>query len=294
VETFDLGPFRVTVRQVGFSGAVPFWRISFEAPGIPPLSVEAAGAGPPAALALDFVRDLLEVLRAGVERYVSAVAMRERAPAGAVRAHAVRLHRSASAIGEEALARAEAILLEPARPGREAEEIAEEIEEGEEGAEEVAAIFQRDFDLGVAMISVRLAGPVTRDILAFHILLEAPDVREEDQMMRPVGYLLSQVAADHVRNIRKVLAIGVPAAVKHHMKMNLLRESMAPLVERYIERLNEVGRALGDEALAHMEEALVAGAGAERAEREEMAVQALERHERELEERIRRLRERRR
>jgi len=289
METFDFGTFRLVVRHLGYSGEMPFWRITLEVPGRADARLELAAEGSSADAALGFVQDLRRMVRIGLEKYAAAMSREMGVSAAAVKATAAPLHESAAAVGDSALAAAEAKLTEARSPE------AREAEEHKEVKEAVNKLFRREFDFGTSRMTVFVKGLLAPQVVVFIIRIEGPgDLKHEESMMRPPQYLLSDVAADHLKVIRFAVTEGIPATVARHMRANFISDQHAHLARKHVEKLAAVGQAIGLDEIDRMIALLDAESDRESLEREEITYQALEREERELAEQIRALRARRR
>ncbi len=290
---FDFGTLRIAVDEVEYEGE-PFFSVQVQAPGRKVGLLTPPPAPSEAAVALALLQDMRKIFSMGVEPYVKAAigADPERDEDGE-RKRASALFAVAQAARDEDLAEAERQL--------EAEAYSPEMREAQELVERTLS---RTFDFGNVKIAVRPHRMVETGQLWFHILMEAPGVRDEDLMLRPPGYPVSRVAQDHIKVIRAVLANGVQASTNRHLKANYLGEEWRPKAEEYIRKLEEVGQAMGDAELARVEEGLEEETGREIEERTETvkgykereeakAVQELEARERQIEARLKELREKR-
>lgn len=231
----ELPSFGVLVEAKGQAPEGTVWQATLQSRGAKkPIGVMTAG-DTEAQVALDLVRDLRRVFAIGVDRYVSSQLTRDPdEDEEDLRKRAIAFFEVAQGADDQDLQEAERRL--------QIEAVPPEIREATEAMQKVMS---RSFDFGNVKIRIEPSGHGAGGHVWFHILVEAPGGREEDQMLRPPSYPTSRVAQDHFKVMKYVLEAGVPAAVERQMKANYLGEEWRPQAQAYIEGLDQFGRVVG-------------------------------------------------
>jgi hypothetical protein len=241
---FETDALRFTIEEGPVEGT---WEILIEAPQtkVRPMKALTGGGGTVADVAVDMLRQMSDIHRMGVTPYSKrAEGENPDVDPDDIKKSAAALFKIVDAVGGEPVLRE---LYHKVRNEGLDPDDADALKEFDQAME-------GNWQFGDVSIKVGPGQFTSPEIMGFQVNFTGPGgVTYDDIMQRPVGYLLAQIAKEEVLIMRSVLKDGIEASARRFLKANYLGPEFLSHTTAHAQKLDRIGRAIGDAELERLE-----------------------------------------